>query len=217
MARGNRHGRRHSQPELRSRPTRMRLARYAALCQEAGLVPVVEPEVLMDGAHTLERCGVVTEEAPADGFQPTVHTRSDAGGRDSEAQHGPSRIDLPQAGNGGRGRRRHGALSLAIGARCRSGNCVPVGRPIRGTGFGTFECHERAIRVAIALGVGVFICPRHPATGTGDLARAGGQRLRGAGSFASSSAGATGPRAAANIAPGMEDYLHAKPVGALCQ
>jgi len=38
------------------------LARYAALCQEAGLVPVVEPEVLMDGNHTLERCAEVTEE-----------------------------------------------------------------------------------------------------------------------------------------------------------
>jgi fructose-bisphosphate aldolase class I len=38
------------------------LARYAALCQEAGLVPIVEPEVLMDGEHTLEKCGVVTEE-----------------------------------------------------------------------------------------------------------------------------------------------------------
>ncbi|MEO6753104.1 MAG: class I fructose-bisphosphate aldolase [Opitutus sp.] len=38
------------------------LARYAALCQEAGLVPVVEPEVLMDGGHTLERSGEVTEE-----------------------------------------------------------------------------------------------------------------------------------------------------------
>jgi fructose-bisphosphate aldolase class I len=37
------------------------LARYAALCQEAGLVPVVEPEVLMDGDHTLERCREVTE------------------------------------------------------------------------------------------------------------------------------------------------------------
>ncbi len=37
------------------------LARYAALCQEAGLVPVVEPEVLMDGEHTLERCREVTE------------------------------------------------------------------------------------------------------------------------------------------------------------
>jgi fructose-bisphosphate aldolase class I len=38
------------------------LARYAALCQEAGLVPVVEPEVLMEGDHTLERCCKITEE-----------------------------------------------------------------------------------------------------------------------------------------------------------
>jgi fructose-bisphosphate aldolase class I len=38
------------------------LARYAALCQEAGLVPIVEPEVLMEGGHTLERCSAVTEE-----------------------------------------------------------------------------------------------------------------------------------------------------------
>jgi fructose-bisphosphate aldolase class I len=38
------------------------LARYAALCQEAELVPIVEPEVLMDGAHTMEHCGLVTEE-----------------------------------------------------------------------------------------------------------------------------------------------------------
>ena len=37
------------------------LTRYAALCQEAGLVPVVEPEVLMDGEHTMEHCFVVTE------------------------------------------------------------------------------------------------------------------------------------------------------------
>ena len=37
------------------------LARYAALCQEAGIVPIVEPEVIMDGAHTLERCFDVTE------------------------------------------------------------------------------------------------------------------------------------------------------------
>jgi fructose-bisphosphate aldolase class I len=38
------------------------LARYAALCQEAGLVPVVEPEVLMAGDHSLQRCFEVTEE-----------------------------------------------------------------------------------------------------------------------------------------------------------
>ncbi|MEO6760310.1 MAG: class I fructose-bisphosphate aldolase, partial [Saprospiraceae bacterium] len=38
------------------------LARYAALCQEAGLTPIVEPEVLMDGDHSLERCREVTEK-----------------------------------------------------------------------------------------------------------------------------------------------------------
>ena len=39
------------------------LARYAALCQEVGLVPIVEPEVLMDGPHTGERCEEVTTAA----------------------------------------------------------------------------------------------------------------------------------------------------------
>jgi fructose-bisphosphate aldolase class I len=36
------------------------LARYAALCQECGIVPIVEPEVLMDGNHSIERCAEVT-------------------------------------------------------------------------------------------------------------------------------------------------------------
>ena len=39
------------------------LARYARICQDGGLVPIVEPEVLMDGAHSLERCDAVTEAA----------------------------------------------------------------------------------------------------------------------------------------------------------
>jgi fructose-bisphosphate aldolase class I len=38
------------------------LARYAALCQEAGLAPIVEPEVLMDGAHNIDRCETVTSQ-----------------------------------------------------------------------------------------------------------------------------------------------------------
>lgn len=38
------------------------LARYAALCQEAGLVPIVEPEVLMNGRHTIEECLAATQE-----------------------------------------------------------------------------------------------------------------------------------------------------------
>ena len=38
------------------------LARYAALCQAAGIVPIVEPEVLIDGEHTIERCAEVSEQ-----------------------------------------------------------------------------------------------------------------------------------------------------------
>ena len=41
------------------------LARYAALCQEAGIVPIVEPEVLMDGGHSIERCEQVTSDTLA--------------------------------------------------------------------------------------------------------------------------------------------------------
>src|SRR3984957_7374581 len=37
------------------------LARYAALCQDEGIVPIVEPEVLMDGDHDIDRCYVITE------------------------------------------------------------------------------------------------------------------------------------------------------------
>jgi fructose-bisphosphate aldolase class I len=44
------------------------LARFAALSQEAGLVPIVEPEVLMDGDHTIERCVEVTAETQASVF-----------------------------------------------------------------------------------------------------------------------------------------------------
>jgi fructose-bisphosphate aldolase class I len=46
------------------------LARYAALCQDEGVVPIVEPEVLMDGDHSIERCFAVTAQ--------TLHTVFDA-------------------------------------------------------------------------------------------------------------------------------------------
>lgn len=44
------------------------LARYAALCQEAGLVPIVEPELLMDGDHDLQRCAAATADVLDDVF-----------------------------------------------------------------------------------------------------------------------------------------------------
>jgi len=51
------------------------LARYAALCQEHGLVPIVEPEVLMDGAHDLPRCEEVTSETLKVVFEELAHHR----------------------------------------------------------------------------------------------------------------------------------------------
>ena len=51
------------------------LARYAALSQEAGLVPIVEPEVLMDGDHDIQRCFEVTEATLREVFYELGHQR----------------------------------------------------------------------------------------------------------------------------------------------
>lgn len=49
------------------------LARYAALCQEADIVPIVEPEVLIDGDHSIERCYEVTETTLEEVFEELAH------------------------------------------------------------------------------------------------------------------------------------------------
>ena len=49
------------------------LARYAAICQEEGVVPIVEPEVLMDGSHSLARCAEVTEAVLHEVFHALHH------------------------------------------------------------------------------------------------------------------------------------------------
>jgi fructose-bisphosphate aldolase class I len=51
------------------------LARYAALCQENDIVPIVEPEVLMDGGHSIERCEEVTEATLATVFDQLLEHR----------------------------------------------------------------------------------------------------------------------------------------------
>ncbi len=56
------------------------LARYAALCQEGGLVPIVEPEVLMDGDHSIERCFEVTEATQHAVFTALYEHRVDYAG-----------------------------------------------------------------------------------------------------------------------------------------
>jgi fructose-bisphosphate aldolase class I len=51
------------------------LARYAALCQEAGIVPIVEPEVLMDGDHDIDRCYSVSEWVLKATFEELYYSR----------------------------------------------------------------------------------------------------------------------------------------------
>jgi fructose-bisphosphate aldolase class I len=51
------------------------LARYAALCQQAQIVPIVEPEVLMDGSHDIDRCYEVTEWVLKETFQQLYYQR----------------------------------------------------------------------------------------------------------------------------------------------
>lgn len=56
------------------------LARYAALCQEQNLMPIVEPEVLMDGSHTIERCEEVTGAVLHATFEALLEQRVNLGG-----------------------------------------------------------------------------------------------------------------------------------------
>src|SRR3990167_8867288 len=51
------------------------LARYAAICQQQGIIPIVEPELLMDGDHSIARCAFATERTLATVFQELRHHR----------------------------------------------------------------------------------------------------------------------------------------------
>ena len=64
------------------------LARYAALCQDEGIVPIVEPEVLMDGDHSIERCSTVTTATLHTVFDDADRAARRARRHAAQAQHG---------------------------------------------------------------------------------------------------------------------------------
>ncbi len=79
------------------------MARYAALCQEAGIVPIVEPEVLMDGAHSIQECEVATSRTLATLYEQLAGHRVDlagsllkvnmvVSGADAATQAGPAEV-----------------------------------------------------------------------------------------------------------------------------
>ena len=110
------------------------LARYAALCQEAGLVPIVEPEVLMDADNTIETCDDVTGRTLralyAALYAFDVHLRGTLlkpnmviAGKGCPEQAPTERIADAD-----------GAQPAAPRARARAGHRVPLRRPERGAG-----------------------------------------------------------------------------------
>ncbi len=97
------------------------LARYAALCQEAGLVPVVEPEVLMDGEHTLQRCREVTEEVLRTVFNQLYTQRVTLEGLILKPNMVLPGLTCPKQEDGRRGGRRNGEVSFASRPRAVPG------------------------------------------------------------------------------------------------
>jgi fructose-bisphosphate aldolase, class I len=92
------------------------LGRYAAACQDAGLVPIVEPEVLMDGAHTLVHCEMVTSMVLL-----AVMSELDEYGVDFEGVVLAPNMAVPGGGSG-----EDPSPAEVAGATFRTLSCVPA-------------------------------------------------------------------------------------------
>jgi fructose-bisphosphate aldolase class I len=145
------------------------LARYAALCQEAGLVPVVEPEVLMDGDHTLKQMLRGYGRNTANGVQPVVCATGQARGNDSEAEHGASRNGLQS------NRTPDEVADATVNCFLRA---VPAAVPAIAFLSGGQSAELASARLnamnarfksRLPWAVGIFVFSRHPAAGVGDL------------------------------------------------
>jgi fructose-bisphosphate aldolase class I len=104
------------------------LARYAALCQEANIVPIVEPEVLMDGDHSIERCEEVTSNTLASVFAQLHSHRIHLEGISSPTWSSRARRP-PRGPTRSRWQRRPSVRSSAMcRARCRASRSSRAGR-----------------------------------------------------------------------------------------
>ena len=107
------------------------LARYAALCQEQSLVPIVEPEVLMDGSHTIERCEEVTGDVLHAVFRALFEQGCRARRDAAQTQHGHRRQGVFASSRRGGGRDRDVALLAPARACCGAWHRVPIRWPKR--------------------------------------------------------------------------------------
>jgi fructose-bisphosphate aldolase, class I len=108
------------------------LARYAALCQEAQIVPIVEPEVLMDGDHDIDRCYEVTEFVLKETFPAALLSEGRARRHGAQAEHGDRRQEeREEAGVEEVAEKTVKLLKACVPARCRASPSSPAASPTR--------------------------------------------------------------------------------------
>lgn len=105
------------------------LARYAALCQQANIVPIVEPEVMMDGGHDIVRCYEVTEQVLKTVYEELYLARVSRRHR-AEAEYGRSRQEVRDAGEPRAGRGGNDPPVQANRTCCCAWHCFPFRRPV---------------------------------------------------------------------------------------
>ena len=121
------------------------LARYASLCQEVGIVPIVEPEVLMDGDHTHLPVRRDYKGCASARFRSAPGVRSSAGRDRPETQHGHIRLALSGAGLRRRSRSTHGEQLPAQRTARSTWYRFSLRRAVLGDRHGASERHERAV------------------------------------------------------------------------
>ena len=109
------------------------LARYAALCQEEDIVPIVEPEVLMDGDHDIDTCYAVTERVLKTHVRAARSSKRAARRHGAEAEHGRPRQEEREARFRRGSRRKDGAPAQGLRARrrCPASRSSPAASPTK--------------------------------------------------------------------------------------
>ena len=159
------------------------LARYAALCQEQGLVPIVEPEVLMDADNDIETCYRATKRTLHKVFDELYHQRVDLAGDPAEAEHGHLGEGLGHPGERRGGGRVDDPLLPRDRSCRRARDRLPLGRTVRPAG--EREPERDQLEGRAALGALVLVRPgaagaRNRGVGREERERRGGAVVPGA-------------------------------------
>ncbi len=155
------------------------LARYAALCQEADIVPIVEPEVLQDGTHTLEESSSATGRALNALYTELHDQRVELSGTLLKPNMVLSRLRGVVAGRRRGGRAGDDGVLLPPRPGRGAGDRVPLRRPDRRGRDRPPERDERARAASVA--AVVLVRPRAPGARAEGVGRQGGERRGGAG------------------------------------